>query len=200
MYKDKIKTLKIEFCIPNNATYNIAQSLIKNRDNIKISNKSITYADYSTIVSAGNSFGQMNGGVDGYINTLLSNSYYRMGDIVSSVIYKDYAGELPVGSSIIVPVENNKYKYLIYTPTMRIAEPVENTLNSYLAFRSSILTALNNDITCFSTPLFCTGAGEMLIERSIRQMIEAYDSIYNDKLNNKQWKEYIAYHNYLKKL
>ncbi len=144
MYTDKIKTLKIQFCIPNNTTYNSVRSLIQNKDNIIISNKSITQADYPTIVSAGNSFGQMNGGVDGYINTLLSNSYNRMGDIVSSIISRDFAGELPVGTSIIVPVENNKYKNLIYTPTMRIAEPVYNTLNAYLAFRSTILKIKKN--------------------------------------------------------
>lgn len=200
MFSEKIKTFNIELCIPNKSTYDIVKSIVNSHNNIKVPNVSITQAQYSAIVSAGNSFGQMNGGVDGYINTLLSNSYSRMGDIVQSNIFTNYAGELPVGSSIIVNVENNKFKYLIYSPTMRIAEPVGDSINAYIAFRSTILTAIKNGIVCFSSPIFCTGAGEMSVERSCRQMIEAYNSIYNETLIKKQWPEYIKHHKYLKNL
>ena len=64
--------------------------------------KSITYTSYQTIISAGNTFGEMNGGVDGMINAHLSgytpDSYIQ--EHVKLIINEKIYGEFPVGQSI----------------------------------------------------------------------------------------------------
>jgi O-acetyl-ADP-ribose deacetylase (regulator of RNase III) len=101
---------------------------------------------------------------------------------------------LPVGTSILVNVSHPKYKYLIYTPTMRVAENISNSLNAYLAFRSTLLIMLEYGINSASVPLFCTGAGAMSITKSCNQMKEAFISINNKIFINGNWNIYHAHH------
>jgi len=188
--------IHIEFCVPNREAFEIARAIFADIPTIKVSNTSITAAQYSAIISAGNSFGEMNGGIDGIINTLLSAytpSRYIQED-VKSVINNKYIGELPVGTSILVKTNHPRYTSLIYTPTMRVAENVSTTLNAYLAFRSSLNTMIQHGISSGSSPLFCTGAGAMSINKSCSQMKEAYLSIFNKSLLNGNWIIYHAHH------
>ena len=138
----------------------------------------------------------MNGGIDGIINTLLSAytpSRYIQED-VKSVINNKYIGELPVGTSILVKANHPRYTSLIYTPTMRVAENVSNSINAYLAFRSSLLLMMHTQIKYASVPLFCTGAGAMSIIKSCNQMKEAYTSISKKLLLNGDWNIYHSHH------
>jgi O-acetyl-ADP-ribose deacetylase (regulator of RNase III) len=193
---DSTINLNIEFCVPNREAFEIARAIFADIPTIKVSNTSITAAQYSTIISAGNSFGEMNGGIDGIINTLLSAytpSRYIQED-VKSVINNKYIGELPVGTSILVKTNHPRYTSLIYTPTMRVAENVSTTLNAYLAFRSSLLLMMHAQIKYASVPLFCTGAGAMSIIKSCNQMKEAYTSITKKILINGDWNIYHSHH------
>jgi O-acetyl-ADP-ribose deacetylase (regulator of RNase III) len=192
----------IEICIPDRTQYNIAKQLFEDIPEINVANKSITQATYPTIISAGNSFGEMNGGVDKIINLHLS-SYTPdkyISDIVKQLIANYYIGELPVGQSIILRAAHPTHKYLVYTPTMRVAEDVSGTLNAYLAFRGSLLCLKNNKITSASTPLFCTGAGCMDIKRACLQMKEAYLSVANGNLLQGDWMLYHVHHRHLQSL
>lgn len=139
------------------------------------------------------------GGVDGYLNTHLSaytpNKYIQ--EDVKNIINNDYYGELPIGSSILVKTQHPKHKQLIYSPTMRVAEDVSNSINAYIAFRSALVLMKNNNIGLVSSPLFCTGAGNMDIRKACLQMKEAYNSVVNNNLVNGDWKCYHTHHRFL---
>jgi O-acetyl-ADP-ribose deacetylase (regulator of RNase III) len=191
--------MKIEICIKDKVSYEIAKSIFQDISDIIITQNTITNAQYSTIISAGNSFAEMNGGVDGIINTHLSGytpERYIQQD-VKSYINRYFAGELPVGQSVIISTRHPRHKYLIYTPTMRVAEDVSTTINAYLAFRGALITMNNHNIQAASTPLFCSGAGCMSVQKSCYQMKEAYKSVVDGILIGKDWPYYHANHRYL---
>lgn len=191
--------MKIEFCIRDKPQYEIAKSIFADQPNISVSHTTITNGAYSTLISAGNSFGEMNGGVDRYINAHLS-SYTpdsHIDDFVKAQINRFYYGELPVGSSIVLRTQHPTHRLLIYSPTMRVAEDVSGSLNAYLAFRSALVIMKNNDIQEASCPLFCTGAGCMDVAKACKQMKEAYISITQGNLIGGDWKTYHSHHRHL---
>ncbi len=194
--------MKIEFCLRDRDSYEIAKQVFSDLPDIMVFQKSITDASYQTIISAGNSFAEMNGGVDGTINSHLSSytpDKYIQHDVKQYINYF-HMGELPVGQSILIPTSHPFHKNLIYTPTMRVAEDVSHTLNAYLAFRGALIIMLNNNINSASTPLFCTGAGCMDIKKACEQMKEAFNSVTSGNLINGDWKLYHSHHRYLQKL
>jgi O-acetyl-ADP-ribose deacetylase (regulator of RNase III) len=191
--------MKIEFCIRDRPSYEIAKSIFQDIPDITVTFNTITNGMYNTIISAGNSFAEMNGGVDGIINTHLSG-YTPTHYIQSSVkdyINKHFMGELPVGRSIVIRTQHPIHHRLIYTPTMRVAEDVSNTINAYLAFRSALILMKDNNITAASSPLFCTGAGCMSVVQACNQMKEAYLSVVNGNLIGKDWQYYHQNHRHL---
>lgn len=191
--------MKIEFCIKDPSLYHITKDIFRDLPHITVSNVSITNAQYGTIISAGNSFAEMNGGVDGIINTHLSGytpDRYIQQD-VKACINRYFAGELPVGQSVLIPTRHPKHTSLIYTPTMRVAEDVSTTLNAYLAFRSALLVMKENNIPAASTPVFCTGVGGMSIYKACYQMKEAFKSVISGNLIGKDWPYYHQNHRFL---
>jgi O-acetyl-ADP-ribose deacetylase (regulator of RNase III) len=192
--------MKIEFCIRDRPSYEIAKSIFQDIPDITVTHNTITNGMYDTLISAGNSFAEMNGGVDGIINTHLSgytpNSYIQFK--VKEYINTYFMGELPVGRSILIKANHPRHHKLIYSPTMRIAEDVSNTINAYLAFRSTLILMKDNNITGASCPLFCTGAGCMSLVQACNQMKEAYKSVIKGDLIGKDWQYYHQNHRFLK--
>ncbi len=189
---------KIEFCILDRQNYSIVTELFRDIDDIEVSMKSIVNGSYSTIIAPGNSFAEMNGGADGIINYHLSSytpDKYIQND-VKEIINSRFAGELPVGQSILVKTNHPKHTHLIYSPTMRVAEDVSNTLNAYLSFRSVVLLLKEYGLSA-STPIFCSGAGGMSVTKACKQMKEAYLSVINESLINGDWIKYHSNHRYL---
>lgn len=196
----EIFNIKIEICIPTKETYDIANNIFRDVENIYIVLTSITHASHTAIISPGNSFAEMNGGVDGIINTLLSSytPFTYIQNDVKMLINNKYCGELPIGHSVILYTLHPKHNILIYTPTMRVAEDVSTTLNAYIAFRSALLLLQQYAIDSASTTLFCTGAGNMDVKTACLQMKEAYLSILNKSLINGDWQIYHTHHQLLK--
>jgi O-acetyl-ADP-ribose deacetylase (regulator of RNase III) len=135
------------------------------------------------IVSPGNSYGLMDGGVDRIINYCLD----YISEKVQKMIQYRYAGEQPVGTCMIVPVNSGpqttgKFKYLAHTPTMRTPKDISTTCNAYIAFRA-LLTELiyhnrqYNDINTVVVTMFCSGAGKMNPVQSAQQMRMAYNCV-----------------------
>ena len=191
--------MKIEFCIKDKASYEIAKSIFQDIPDITVSLNTITNGMYNVLISAGNSFAEMNGGVDGIINTHLSGytPHMYIQQNVKDYINKYFMGELPVGRSVLVYTQHPKHRTLIYTPTMRVAEDVSNTINAYLAFRSALILMKDNNIYAASCPLFCTGAGCMSLVQACNQMKEAYLSVQKGNLIGKDWQYYHQNHRYL---
>ena len=92
------------------------------------------------IVSPANSFGIMDGGLDLAIRDQLG---FSVQDRIQSVIVEKYHGEMPVGCAEIVPTDDPRWRFLVAAPTMRVPEPLGQSLAPYIAFRA-ILVAVEN--------------------------------------------------------
>jgi len=106
---------------------------------IKVFNGKFEYVkDFDCLVSPANSFGLMDGGID-----LAIRNYFGMKVQynVQKRIQKEFYGEQPVGTSIIVFTENEFHPFLAHTPTMRVPCDISKTDNVYNAF-FAMLTAL----------------------------------------------------------
>jgi O-acetyl-ADP-ribose deacetylase (regulator of RNase III) len=91
--------------------------------------------DYECLINAGNSFGIMDGGVDGFIN----QAFPTVADRAQRMIINQYAGEQPVGTSVLIPTGSEHPFYLAHTPTMRVPETIAHTDNVYYAMRAALL-------------------------------------------------------------
>lgn len=188
----------VEVCVPNREQHATVAAALRGRGFL-VKNCSITQASAPAIVSAGNSFGEMNGGVDGIINTYLSSRIvpprYVQED-VKRAIAADFCGELPVGSCIAVRADHPRHTHLLYAPTMRVAEDVAHSINAYLAMRAALLCARRSGITEMACPLLCTGAGNMPVAKACAQMRAAWDTLFepNESLVGGDWQTFHAHH------
>ncbi|AEF86163.1 appr-1-p processing domain protein [Treponema primitia ZAS-2] len=147
---------------------------------VEVSCGNIFDAKADAIVSPANSFGFMDGGID------LVYSHYFGWDLqkkLQKTIQKDYYGELPVGSALVIKTKNKDVKYLISAPTMRLPEDVSKTINAYLAFRAALIeiNKFNKDNENTIKKVLCPGLGTLtgLISpmSCATQMKKAYDSV-----------------------
>ncbi|MEL7230969.1 MAG: macro domain-containing protein [Pseudomonadota bacterium] len=100
---------------------------------------SILDIDCDAIVSPANSFGFMDGGIDAVYMRHFGSSIQTK---VRERILYDFAGELLVGQATIVETGQERPKYLIAAPTMRIPQILgSETVNPYLATRATIILA-----------------------------------------------------------
>lgn len=132
----------------------------------------------NTIVSPANSYGLIDGGIDG-----LYKDYF--GDILQrnilNVILKNYPdGLLPVGSAILVETGNNKIPYMISAPTMEFPGPVR-PINAFFAMNAMLKVAEKhkNIITKVYCPGLATGIGLVPEEDGAREMANAYKKYLN---------------------
>lgn len=75
---------------------------------------------FDCMVSAANSFGLMDGGVDLAITNFFGAALQTR---VQQVILARYNGEQPVGTSFIVETGHPAHPFLAHTPTMRVPMP-----------------------------------------------------------------------------
>jgi O-acetyl-ADP-ribose deacetylase (regulator of RNase III) len=133
------------------------------------------------VITAGQSFGMMDGGIDGHVNAFFD----RIEGRVQHTILEKWQGELPVGASIVFPTpDNSTFRYLCYTPTMRVPEDVSQTLNAYLAMRGALVECAKHGISTLSVPLLCAGAGTMPAINVLNQIHAAYESFTNPPARN----------------
>lgn len=130
------------------------------------------------IVSPANSFGFMDGGLDGVITRRLG----RQTQInVQESIAKRPMNELLVGEAIIVETGNQEIPWCISAPTMRVPMILDGTPNAYLAAKAVFnllrkIQAKNPDIIKKVTISgFGTGVGRLPYEVCAKQMKMAYD-------------------------
>ena len=147
------------------------------RESIRVESGDFFATAADALVSPANSFGIMDGGLDLAIRAQVGGDIQRR---VQSVILERHHGELPVGVAEVVETENERWPFLVVAPTMRVPEPVSNTLNAYLAFRAALLAvrAFNQTrtrIRSLVVPGLGTGIGAMDARRCAAQMRVAYD-------------------------
>jgi O-acetyl-ADP-ribose deacetylase (regulator of RNase III) len=145
--------------------------------------------EFDCMVSPANSFGLMDGGID-----LAIRNYFGMQlqKNVRKVIEKEYYGEQPVGTSIIVFTENDDYPFLAHTPTMRVPSDISNTDNVYNAMFAMLRSVANhnrhdklkiNKVLC---PGLGTATGRVKPKEAARQMALAYKN-FLDPTSNLIW-------------
>ena len=161
------------------------EALFHKYDNIKISCGDIFDLEADAIVSPANSFGFMDGGID-----LVYSEFFgwNLEKTLQENIQNMFYGEIPVGNATIIKTGNEKIKYLISAPTMRIPINVSNTVNAYLAFRASLIEVRkfneNNKekISSILCPGLGTLTGRISPENCAIQMKYAYDLIIGNKI------------------
>jgi O-acetyl-ADP-ribose deacetylase (regulator of RNase III) len=133
--------------------------------------------DYDCIVSPGNSFGLMDGGIDGDLVAFFGPALEAR---VQARILQDYLGEQPVGTSLLVETGHPLHPYLAHTPTMRVPMEISRTDYVYLATTALLRTVYHYNRTTarpirrLACPGLGTGAGHVPFSEASRQMALAY--------------------------
>lgn len=150
--------------------------------------KPFEQVEFDCVVSAANSFGLMDGGVDQAITDYFG---LQMMKRVQQEVINQYYGEQPVGTSMIVrgnadPLPEGN-KYVAHTPTMRIPMDIRQTRNVYAAMKSMLIAvekhnqtlwqkgpAGNNAINTVVCPGLGTNTGRVPADDAAKQMAMAY--------------------------
>lgn len=146
----------------------------------------------SAIVSPGNSFGFMDGGIDRAISERLG---WNVQERLQERIRKRHHGELVVGNAEYVEPdwEGEAIHLVIAAPTMRVPQVLgAETVNPYLATRAALLlvkygkmdkgTPIRDfwmEVVAF--PGMGTGVGQVPPEICARQMRRAFDEVVLEK-------------------
>ena len=88
------------------------------------------------MVSPGNSFGIMDGGLDAAIRDALGPVIEHR---VQAILAEKHHAELAVGGVEIVETGDSRWPALVFAPTMRVPDDVSRTTNAYVAFRAILL-------------------------------------------------------------
>lgn len=133
--------------------------------------------EFDCLVSAANSFGLMDGGVDAAIIDFFGPSLMAQ---VQEQIQDEFLGEQPVGTSIIVETGHPKHPFIAHTPTMRVPMDIRRTDNVYLAMWAMLLAVRAHNrrnqrrIEIVACPGLGTGTGRVPYAEAARQMALAY--------------------------
>jgi O-acetyl-ADP-ribose deacetylase (regulator of RNase III) len=183
--------------IDTNATLVAAwQREFASRPEVRVVAGSIFEVDVNTLVSPANSFGIMDGGLDGKLR-----DYFGF-DIETQVREKlrlEFHGELPVGLATIVPTRHDRYTHLICAPTMRYPMEVAASVNAYLAMK-----ALLNVARAYPEPLrlaipgLCSLSGRMPLDIVARQMRIAYERAVLAMHAYTHWREEREFERYIR--
>ena len=149
--------------------------------------KSIFETDANTLVSPANSFGVMDGGLDGKLRDFLGESVEMA---LRARIDREYFGELPVGLAIVLETGHHRFPYLLSAPTMRIPGNVAGTINAYLAMKAALNAAKAFPVELrVAVPGFCSLTGGMPPSQVARQMRIAYERFVLGHYQYSHWRE-----------
>lgn len=132
---------------------------------------------FDCIITAGNSFGLMDAGVDKAVVKFFG---IKLMERIQQKILLDYLGEQPVGSCIIVETGNYQHPFVAHAPTMRVPMNISRTDNVYVALWSSLIAVHKHNlqhekkIETLVCPALGTGTGGMGIAEAALQMYLAY--------------------------
>lgn len=144
--------------------------------------------NFDCMVSAANSFGLMDGGIDAAITQYFGDQLEMR---VQQHILRFYDGEQPVGTSFIIPTFHTAHPYLAHTPTLRVPYSIQQTDYVYLAMKAMLRAVADHNEKALMSPqefrfietVACPGLGtnygKMELPEAARQMALAYDAFYN---------------------
>jgi O-acetyl-ADP-ribose deacetylase (regulator of RNase III) len=138
--------------------------------------------EFDCMVSAANSFGLMDGGVDLAIIEFFGAELERR---VQQRILEEYLGEQPVGTSLIVETGHPRHPFIAHTPTMRVPLAIARTDHVYLAMWAMLLAVKQHNqsraqpIRIVACPGLGTATGRVPVRRAAKQMALAYRHFLN---------------------
>lgn len=138
--------------------------------------------EFDCMVSAANSFGLMDGGVDAAIIRFFGSNLMQR---VQQRILDDYMGEQPIGTSFIIETGNAKHPFIAHTPTMRVPMTIAHTDHVYMATWAMLLavrqhnTVSKQKIEIVACPGLGTLTGQVPYGEAARQMTLAYKNYLN---------------------
>lgn len=132
---------------------------------------------FDCMVSAANSFGLMDGGVDLAITRFFGRQLQMR---VQARILDEWLGEQPVGTSFIIDTGHARHPFLAHTPTMRVPMHITRTDNVYLAMWAMLLAVRRHNATSrlpiqtVACPGLGTATGGVPAREAARQMAAAW--------------------------
>ena len=172
--------LKVAIVDRNKEVVDVFASVFRGLPQVEVRTGDLLKVCADALISAGNSFGDMGGGIDKAIDNRFKG---RIQPAVINAIQSLRLGELPVGDALVIHFGLKGLKHLVIAPTMRVPGNVERTINAYLAFRGALVAiasynaSASSPILGIACPGLCTGVGAMPYETSARQMLAAYRSV-----------------------
>lgn len=157
-------------------------------DFVTVHHGSILDVECDAVVSPANSYGFMDGGIDGLY-------MWHFGDdiqmLVRRQIFDHHYGEIVVGQADVVETGSEKIPYLIFAPTMRVPMNLHETVNPYLAARAIFLLVthcsfrsgkfvdrkISDRIETIAFPGLGTGVGKVSFNTCAHQVRAAIDDI-----------------------
>ncbi|MCT7103122.1 macro domain-containing protein [Salmonella enterica subsp. enterica serovar Poona] len=177
--------IKLILSAPEPAMAAAFECYFQNTDNVEIIRRPFeTVPEFDCMVSAANSFGLMDGGVDAAITTYFGTQLQRR---VQKYIIQEYLGEQPVGTAFITETGDGEHPWLIHAPTMRVPLIIDDTDAVYNATRAALLAIFQHNksvaeykkIKSVVFPAMGAGCGQVPPESVARQMKLAWDSFSN---------------------
>ncbi|EIO3442315.1 macro domain-containing protein [Salmonella enterica] len=177
--------IKLILSAPEPAMAAAFELYFQNTDNVEIIPGPFeTIPEFDCMVSAANSFGLMDGGVDAAITTYFGTQLQRR---VQKYIIQEYLGEQPVGTAFITETGDGEHPWLVHAPTMRVPLIIDGTDAVYNATRAALLAIFQHNksaaeykkIKSVVFPAMGAGCGQVPPESVARQMKLAWDSFSN---------------------
>ncbi|GAA1551710.1 hypothetical protein GCM10009789_01830 [Kribbella sancticallisti] len=130
--------------------------------------------EVDAVLTAGNSYGQMDGGVD----RALAGHWPGVQRSVWAAVADEYHGYQPVGTASVVPTGDEHCQWLVYAPTMRVPMALSGGLDIAVhdAFWAALLAVGRHpaNLTRVASPGFGTGYGRVSPARAAQLMAAAY--------------------------
>ena len=137
-----------------------------------------TIPSFDCIVTAANSFGLMDAGIDRAVVKFFGEAVMHS---IQKRILEDYLGEQPVGTCLLIPTNHARHPFVAHAPTMRVPQNISGTDNIYLAMWATLTTIHRHNrtetrkIDAVACPALGAGTGGVdLIEASL-QLCLAYE-------------------------
>lgn len=145
---------------------------------VQIYERPLLEAPADGIVYPGNSFGFMDSG----LGLMISEKFgFPLEDGIRAAIGGRYFGEMLVGQGEVFPTGGSP-PYLVYSPSMRTPQSIQDTVNIYLSARGAFLAvkAFNQAqgreaVASVAFPAMGTGAGKMQPLVAARQLRYAFE-------------------------
>lgn len=151
---------------------------------------------HDCFVTAANSFGIMNAGIDAAVICFHGSDLMKR---IQFRILDEFLGEQPIGTAMIEATGNADYPFVAHTPTMRVPGSIEGTDKVYVATWAALMAIYRHNvqneqkINSVAFPAMGAGFGGVPYSEVARQMAAAYRH-YLDPPHRLDWDTVISRH------